>query len=127
MAGDLLAAPLDRDSTSEREAEHLAETLWKLYVGEQDPKRKAGFIWALGKSRNPAYKEKYLRSLQQQVENLLTANSGVYQILIALDNIDVGVFEKDAHGRNSQSLTNVEKNLRQARGYLAKHGMEIPW
>jgi hypothetical protein len=65
--------------------------------------------------------------LERGVRLLVEGNRLVFQALCCLDDVGQKVFEREKGGGTSQSLTDVEKNLRQARGYLAKRGVLIPW
>lgn len=126
IAGDLL-----RESATDfmrvPSAEQLKQAIFDALQQEADPTRASDLIWVLGKSSDPQLKPIYLQHLQRFTKSLLSANFGVFQVLIALDNLGEPVFEKDAKGRSSQSVTNVEKNLRQARTYLSRHEIEPPW
>jgi len=124
-AGDLLS--VDAAQLSVPEAERLKTALLDALHHEQSPHRAASLIWVLGKSGDPQFEPIYLQRLQQYAESILAANFGVYQVLIALDNLGAAIFESDAKGRSSQSLMNIENNLRQARAYLSRHETELPW
>ena len=107
-------------------AERLKQAVLDALQQEPDIERASGLIWVLGKSSDRRYRAVYRERLQKFAGGLLTANAAVYQCLIALDNCREPVFERDAQGHSHQSILDIEKNLRQARAYLAKHKIEIP-
>jgi hypothetical protein len=107
-AGDLLA-----------EAERLKAAVVEAIAREQAPPRLAELIWALSKSGDARYKGVYVEHLRRSAQAYPPVNLVIYQALIALDNIGEEVFERDANGRSSQSVADAERNIRQARAYLA--------
>lgn len=107
-------------------AERLKQAVLNALQQEPEIERALGLIWVLGKSSDRRYRAVYREHLQKFAGDLLTANAAVYQCLIALDNCREPVFERDARGHSHQSIPDIEKNLRQARAYLAKHKIEIP-
>ena len=123
--GNLLreAAP---DSMRVPSAEELKQAVFDALQRETDPGRASELIWALGKSSDRRCLTVYREYLQKFVGDLLAANAAVFQCLIALDNCREPVFERDAKERGGQSILDVEKNLRQARAYLADHKAEAP-
>lgn len=125
IAGDLLreAAP---DFMRTPSAEQLKQAIFDALQQETDPSRACDLIWVLGKSSDRRYRSVYREYLQKFAGDLLAANEAVFQCLIALDNCREPVFERDAQGRGSQSILEIEKNLRQARAYLAKHEVKVP-
>ena len=109
-AGDLLRAKQDQ---------HLKQAVSDMLQHEQDPNRASELIWVLGKSGDARFIENYRDCLRKFVADMRTASAGIHQALIALDNCGEPVFEHDTRGRSSQSILNIEKNLRQAKAYLA--------
>ena len=115
LAGDLMRTP---------DAEPLKQAVFNALQQEKDSNRIPGLIWTLGKSYDPQFVQSYRDFLQKFIGDMPAASGSLYQTLIALDNCGEPVFEHDARGRSSESILNVEKNLRQAEAYLAKHEAE---
>ena len=120
VIGDLLREAVP-DFVRTPSAERLKQAVFGALQQETDVESTSGLIWVLGKSCDRRYRAVYREYLQKFVGDLLTANAAVYQCLIALDNCREPVFEQDAEGRGHQSIFDIEKNLRQARAYLANY------
>jgi hypothetical protein len=138
LAADLLAKAanpnyhsdtndIDMESVSPVEGEQLQRALVAIIQSGHNPATLASAIFALGKSYDPTLKELYTAQLQASLHHLKQYNGLVYQLLIALSNIREDVFERDQYGQSSQSLLNVEKNVRQAQDYLLRHDIAVPW
>jgi len=95
--------------------EELASMLIQSIEDAEDEYR-ARTYWVLGKRFDteliPLFNE-WLESEIQRGEHHL-----VYQILIALDNLEIPVFGTDRNG--SYSSMDIELNVRDAKAYLAK-------
>ncbi len=115
LAGDLLRT---------QDAELLKQVLSNALRQETDSQRASELIWVLGKSCDARFIGTYHAFLREFIGDMPAASGDLYQTLIALDNCGEPVFERDGRGRSSQSILNVEKNLRQAQAYLANHKVE---
>jgi hypothetical protein len=138
VAADLLAkaqspayrsgvAEIDTAVLTAAEAKDLEQAILELLRRHPQSGYAGSLIWALGKSADPAHTEEFAAQLERGVRQLIEANRLVFQALCCLDNVGQDVFERDDRGGSSQSLLEVEKNLRQARAYLERRGVRVPW
>jgi hypothetical protein len=86
-----------------------------------------GIIWALAKSGDRAYVPEIAAQLRRGLQLLLDGNALLFHALCSLEDLGEHVYERDQTGRSSQSVDEVGKNVRQARAYLEKHGILLPW
>ena len=138
LAADLLARArspdyrsgipeVDAADVAEAEGRELEQALLELLRRHPQSGLAYSLIWALGKSGDPAHAGEFAAQLERGLGLLLEGNRLVFQALCCLDNVGEDVFEGDDRGGSSQGLTEVETNVRQARGYLAKRGVQPPW
>ena len=138
IAGDLLAkyratsyysgfSAVDSETVSQEEFEELKQALLNRLQSSKDPKIISVLIGEMSKSGDKAYKQIYFDNLQKSLELLKVHNGVVYQCLIALDYLKEDVLERDEKGGSSQSLIEVDKNIRQAHNYLLKHNIIPHW
>lgn len=141
FAGDLLGrsvsssyisgfAEIDSENVTVAESEKIKQSLLDVLNRISDMDIAKSVIWALRKSGDSSLKEVYINYLHNWLQTLLLYNSGVFQALLALDDIDEDVLEWNAGSMpefTSQSLMDVDKNIRQARRYLTKHDIVVPW
>jgi hypothetical protein len=118
---------VDAAAVTQAEGRQLEQALLGFLRRHPQSELTRSLIWALGKSNDPAHTGEFVAQLERGVRMLVEGNGLVFQALCCLDNVGQDVFEKDERERSSQSLTDVEKNLRQARAYLAKRGVQVPW
>lgn len=85
---------------------------------EADARRRASVFWALGKRYDRALLPFFRKSLKVEVA---ADSESVYQILIALDNLDERVFGAD---RDGGSCLEKDLNRRDAMAYLARQEPE---
>jgi hypothetical protein len=137
-AGDLLAkvrsphyhsgdANVDAEEIDEEEARQLKATLSSLLQRSPEPQNVTGVIWALGKSGDHQYVEEIVAQLRRGLELLLDGNKLVFQALCSLDDLGEDVVERDQDGGWSQTIDEVGKNTREARAFLEKRGIVLPW
>lgn len=84
-----------------------------IYKDEQD---RISAYWALGKRFNPNLIPFFRRRLKSELES--NNPSAIYQLLIALENMEEPVFNDDRNG--STASLETELNLRDAKKYLTK-------
>jgi hypothetical protein len=140
-AGDLLGGlrsknyvsgfpEIDSENLAVEDGEIIKQTLIDLTNRITDADIVKSVIWALRKSGDSSLKNLYIEYLQKYLQMLLLYNSGVFQILLALGDIDEDTFEWDldlSSEFTTQSLMEVDKNIRQARSYLEKNNIVVPW
>jgi hypothetical protein len=125
MAGDLTAKLRIADYHSGLpavDAERLKAALLDLLRRDPNPRLAGGIVWVLGKCGDAALAGVVAAELHRGLEHLLAANGLVHNALIALEN-----FGEHLTGTSEQSLTAVEQNIRRAREYLARSGVQVPW
>jgi len=118
---------IDREEVTAADAEQLKLALVRALERSSDPRLKGSVLSFLGGSLDRQYLELYRRLLAEHLEALKAHNGVVYSALIALDNLGEPVLERDPDGRSSQSLMQVEQNVRQADDYLRTLGIVHPW
>ena len=111
-------ADIDVETVTREEREQLLDALTSLLPRTQSTEETRQIIFTLGKSGDPRYQAIYISLLQKAIDDLKTQNALIYHLLIALDNANIDVFERDADGSTSQSDSNITKNLRQAEQFL---------
>lgn len=111
-------ADIDSETVTREEREQLLDALTSLLPRTQSTEETRQIIFALGKSGEPRYQAIYTSLLRKAIDALKTQNALIYHLLIALDNANIDVFERDEDGSSSQSDSAVEKNLRQAERFL---------
>jgi hypothetical protein len=118
---------VDAADVTPAEAEDLKRALLELLRRHPESAHAGSLVWALGNCFDPAHAADFVAQLERGVRRVAEGNGLVFQALCALDNLGEDVFEKDDRGGSSQSLLEVEKNLRQARAYLERRGVRVPW
>jgi len=111
-------AEIDDEAVSPEERDELRQALLDALTRNADPGFVSPIIWALGKACDESLKQLYVDYLARYLESLKASNGVVYQALIALDNIGEPVRERNPDGTSSQSVIDVDKNIRQAPRYL---------
>jgi len=112
---------VDAESVSPAEGERLKAALLGLLRRDPNPRLACGIVWALGKCGDAALAGVVAAELRRGLEHLLAANGLVHNALIALENFGEHL------AASEQSLTAVEQNIRRAREYLARSGVQVPW
>jgi hypothetical protein len=118
---------IDTEQVSQVEGEQLKQAVVMIIESSHDPTILTSAFFVLGKSYDAAFKEVYLEHLHASLSRLKQYNGLVFQLLIALDNLREDIFERDEHGQSSQSVLDIEKNVRQAQNYLMRHDIVVPW
>ncbi len=118
---------VDSEEVTEQEVEDIKAALAGCLERTTDVGIRGSIFWALGKSRDPKYLKLYQTSLAEHLTYLNRHGNALFQLLIALDYLQEEVFQRDPDGTSSQSTIEIEKNIRQARQYLANLGILIPW
>jgi hypothetical protein len=118
---------VDAANVTPAEADDLKRALLDLLRRHPESEHAGRLVWALGNCGDPAHAADLVAQLERGVRQMVESNGLVFQALCALDNLGEVVFERDDRGGSSQSLLEVEKNLRQARAYLERRGVRVPW
>lgn len=109
---EVVAAPVDLEARDQ-----LIESRKQLAAERPDDPGIGSVFWALGKAGDRALVPFVQRALREQLHR----NPGaVYQIMIALENLDERPFPR----RASRSLMNAVENLQFAQAYLAAIGVD---
>jgi hypothetical protein len=118
---------IDREEVNDGERAQIQAALVEALGRNSDPKFVSQIINALGVTGDRSLKQTYVDYLTQYLKQLKWSNGVVYAALLALDGLDEEVYEKNPNGGSSQSVIDVDKNIRQAHRYLQKLGVIIPW
>jgi hypothetical protein len=120
-------AEIDDEMVSPDESDQLRSALLEALNRNSDPRFVSQIIYALGSARDESLKQLYVDYLARYLQQLKGSNSVVHAALLALSEIDEPVYERSSDGTSSQSLIDVDKNIRQAHQYLEKHQIIVPW
>jgi hypothetical protein len=120
-------AEIDAETVSPDERDQLRSALLEALNRNSDPRFVSQIISAIGSACDESLKQLYLDYLARYLQQLKASNAVVYAALLALSEIGEPVFERHQDGTSSQSLIDVDKNIRQAHGYLEKHQIIVPW
>lgn len=137
IAGDLIAKFnrkiyrsgfdwIDAEEIDAIEHEQLSKCLLTLLQNCNDIGTKGSIINALCKSNNTAYKEIYITHLKEALTTLLNNNAIIHQCIIALDNLDENIIERNDKV-TGQNITEIDQSIARARKYLAQKNIVIPW
>ncbi len=138
VAGDLLEKAhsqnylsgfehIDREEVSEADAQRIQTALLEALPRNSDGKFVGCILSALSVSQDKSLKRVYEENLVQHLRKLKASNSAVYSALQGLDTLGESVYEVNPGGGSSQSLIDVDKNIRQAHKYLQALGIVEPW
>jgi hypothetical protein len=137
LAGDLLGrlfsedyhsgfSEIDSERPSVEEGKKIKEALIKL-ADLNDDEINVAVIWALRKSNDNSFKDFYLKYLHSSLKTLLLHNSIVFQALLALSDIDEDAQKYDADDTPLGRITDIENNVFNARRFLKKCNIIVPW
>ena len=138
VAGDLLEKAhsqnylsgfeyIDREEVSDADARRIQTALLEALPRNSDGKFVGCILSALNGSQGKRLKGVYLENLIEHLRKLKASNSVVYSALLGLQTLGESVFETNPQGGSSQSLIQVDKNIRQANKYLQSLGIVEPW
>jgi hypothetical protein len=117
-------AEIDAEVVSSDERDQLQSALLEALNRNSEPRFVSQIIDALGSAHDKSLRSLYVDYLVRYLRQLKDNNHIVYAALLALHNIGEPVYEKDSSG---QSLIEIDKNIRQAHGYLSKQGITDSW
>ena len=137
-AGDLLQkassknyrsgfAEIDNEEISEADGQKIQAALLEALKRNSEARFVGTILSALGGSNDQSLKPIFVRYLSEHFNKLRESNSVVYSALCGLRNLGESVYEKNPDGGSSQSLIEVDKNIRQANKYLLEVGHKIHW
>lgn len=107
---------VEKSGLTEYSPEEL-ESMLIASLGDAEPEYRSTSYWALGKRYNIELVPLFNKWLESEVQR--KEHDSIYQILIALDNLEIPVFGEDREG--SYSSMDIELNLRDARVHLSKN------
>lgn len=117
--GVVADSKLEGRDPRELKKELIESVTFPTELNEQD---RTPVYWVLSKTFDSELIEWWTSQLRKEVED---ETGCVFQILIALDNLEEPVFGK---GRSSRSICETELNLRDARNYLdGKETQQVGW
>jgi hypothetical protein len=120
-------AEIDEEVVSSDERGQLQSALLEALNRNTNPRFVSQIISALGSARDESLKQLYVDYLARYLRQLKGSNGVVYTALLALSEIGEPVYERSLDATSSQSLIDVDKNIRQAHRYLEKHQIVVPW
>lgn len=137
-AGDLLSKfqskgyhsgfeEIDKEDVSPEEKQQIQDALLGALGRNSDPRFVSQILEALRCSREPSLKQLYIDFLVKFLKQTKASNGVVHSALLALDDLGEPVFEREPSGRTSQSVIDVDKNIRQANRYLQLRGIVTSW
>ena len=139
VAGDLLKKAhspnyhsgfeyIDSEEITTADAERIQTALLEALGRNPDARFVGCILSALNGSQDKSLKRVYLENLAQHLRKLKASNSVVYSALLGLETLGESVYERNPKsGSTSQSLIEVDKNIRQAHKYLETLGIIEPW
>lgn len=120
-------AEIDDEVVSPDERDQLQSALLEALNRNSDPRFVSQIIGAIGSARDESLKQLYVDYLARYLQQLKASNGVVYAALLALSEIGEPVYERRQDGTSSQSVIDVDENIRQAHQYLEKHRIIVPW
>lgn len=137
-AGDLLAKfqskgfhsgfeEIDKEDVSPEEKQQIQTALLEALGRNSDPRFVSQILEALRCSREQSLKQLYIDFLATFLKQTKASNGVIHSALLALDDLGEPVFERSPDGGTSQSVIDVDKNIRQADRYLQLRGISTPW
>lgn len=102
---------------SDLSANEIEQMLVDTINQNKTPEYRGSAYWALGKRFNKKLLPVFKKWLAFEVESNNT--DALYQLLIALDNLEEQVFGEDREG--SYGASDTELNIRDAKAYLENH------
>ena len=110
-------ASLAKNSGLDQYKPEELEELVASSIESAEPEYRGRAYWVLGKRINKSLVPRFNKWLEIECANQNT--DLIYQILIALDNLEILVFGTDRDG--SYSIQESDLNFRDARSYLENH------
>lgn len=107
---------IEKSTLSNCSAEYLEAALVESLNAGRPTSYRASVYWALGKRFNRELIPDFKKWMAQELQN--QEFGAVYQLLIALDNLEEPVFGNDRNG--SYSAMDTKLNVRDAKIYLEK-------
>jgi hypothetical protein len=115
---------LQSEEISVEDAARLRDALFAYYRNERDASARCTALSILAKEGQPELRDSLVSELHDVVRALRVAGRGLFQLLIALEDVGERVFPQE---QRSRSLAALERNLGAADQYLEKHGTSVPW
>jgi hypothetical protein len=118
---------IDAMVVSLEEAEELKVALLAALKRSSEPRYVDQILQCLMTTKDSKLKLLYVSYLEQYLRQLKDCNGVVYSALNALSRLDEDVYERNERGGSSQSLIEVDQNIRQAHRYLTNEGIKFSW
>ena len=118
---------IDAMVVSLEEAEELKVALLAALKRSSEPRYVCQILQCLMMTKDSKLKSLYVSYLEQYLRHLKDCNGVVYSTLNALSRLDEDVYERNERGGSSQSLIEVDQNIRQAHRYLTNEGIKFSW
>jgi|SRR5579859_964558 len=118
---------IDSIEVSPEESEILKLALLEALKRSSDPSFVSQILNSLIMTLDPNLKTLYLSYLERYSRQLKDCNHVVYSVLDGLNRLGEDVYEPNERGGSSQSVIDINKNVRQAHRYLAGMGIEFTW
>ncbi|HET9994474.1 MAG TPA: hypothetical protein VFQ18_03620 [Candidatus Acidoferrum sp.] len=118
---------IDNEEVNEADGQKIQAALLQALKRNSDARFVGTILNALTGSNDGSLKPIYVEYLAEHLSKLKESNSVVHSALLGLDNVGESVYEKNPGGGSSQSLIDVDKNIRQANKFLLNLGYKIHW
>ncbi|HEV2196122.1 MAG TPA: hypothetical protein VGR55_11105 [Candidatus Acidoferrum sp.] len=137
-AGDLLAKSgsgtfhsgfeeIDKEEVTREERQQIQGALLEALGRNSDPRFVSQILEALRCFREQSLKQLYIDFLATFLKQTKASSGVIHSALLALDDLGEPVFDRSPDGGTSQSVIDVDKNIRQADRYLQLRGISTPW
>lgn len=113
---------IDHEQVSEVERRELKEALLAALPRNSDPAYVGSILSALRDTFDPERKPLWVEYLTKYLGLLTASNAIVFEILLALGDLGEPVFK----GRMSRCSADIEVNVKEAREFLGKRGIQVP-
>jgi hypothetical protein len=118
---------VDAVVVSREDGEKLKTALLAALQRSSEPRFVSQILDCLMMTKDSNLKSLYVSYLEQYLHQLKDCNGVVYSALNALSRLGEDVYERNERGGISQSLIEIDKNVRQAHRYLASMGIKFTW
>jgi hypothetical protein len=118
---------IDAVVVSREEGEKLKTALLAALQRSSEPRFVSQILDCLMMTKDSNLKSLYVSYLEQYSRRLKDCNGVVYAALNALSRLGEDVYERNEKGTTSQSLIEIDNNIRQAHRYLANMGIKFSW
>lgn len=118
---------IDSIHVSPDEGEMLKLALLEALKRNSDPSFVSQILDSLIMTVDPNLKPLYVSYLERYSRQLKDCNHVVYSVLNGLNRLGEDAYERSEGAVSSQSVIDIDKNVRQAHRYLASMGIRFTW